>query len=206
MWTTTENWINKHKNNRIILQVDLNGAHPGFRWDDAEPLNKDIGTADNKLKHIIKNTNGHLYAQQEHTWKGKERRAALGHVLTWNYHLPPQTTRPLPKSHKEFDHCQIWTQLPHLDFPKQTNTAQTTQPDFSERIDTVFCKRRVDDWKTRIKTQIQLDLEKNPTGQVLAGLIHKEPKFLTKEVRYLQDKKWKALRRAGERREHRNKT
>jgi len=29
MWTTTENWINKQKNNRIIMQEDLNCAHPG---------------------------------------------------------------------------------------------------------------------------------------------------------------------------------
>jgi len=46
----------------------------------------------------------------------------------------------------------------------------------------------------------------NPTGQALADLIHKEQKFLAKEVRWLQDKAWKARRRAGERREHRNKT
>ena len=46
----------------------------------------------------------------------------------------------------------------------------------------------------------------NPTGQALADLIHKEQKILAKEVRWLQDKAWKARRRAGERREHRNKT
>jgi len=28
MWTTTENWINKQKNNRIIMQGDQNCAHP----------------------------------------------------------------------------------------------------------------------------------------------------------------------------------
>jgi len=105
-----------------------------------------------------------------------------------------------------FDHCQIWTQLPHLDFPKQASTARTTQPDFSQRIDTVLFKRHVDDWKTRIKTKIQGDLNENPTGQALADLIHKEPKILAKEVRWLQDKAWKARKRAGERREHRNKT
>jgi len=49
-------------------------------------------------------------------------------------------------------------------------------------------------------------LDKNPTGQALADLIHKEPEILAKEVRWLQDKAWKARRRAGERREHRNKT
>jgi len=41
MWTTTENWINKQKNSRIILQGDLNCAHPGCRWDYAQPLNND---------------------------------------------------------------------------------------------------------------------------------------------------------------------
>jgi len=35
MWTTTENWINKQKNNLIIMQGDLNCAHPGCRWDYA---------------------------------------------------------------------------------------------------------------------------------------------------------------------------
>jgi len=49
-------------------------------------------------------------------------------------------------------------------------------------------------------------LEENPTGQALADLIHKAQKILAKEVRWLQDKAWKARRRAGERREHRNKT
>ena len=46
----------------------------------------------------------------------------------------------------------------------------------------------------------------NPTGQALADLIHKEQKILAKEVRWLQDKAWKAHRRSGERKEHRNKT
>jgi len=41
---------------------------------------------------------------------------------------------------------------------------------------------------------------------VLADLIHKEQNILAKEVRWLQDKAWKARRRAGERREYRNKT
>jgi len=188
MWTTTENWINKQKNNRIIMQGDLNCAHAGCRWDYAQPLNKDIGTADNKLEHFLKNTSGCFHAQQEHTWKGKECRAALDHVLTWNFPLPPQTARPIPKSHKKFDHYQMWTQLPHLDFPKQANTARTTQPDFPQRIDTVFFKRHVDDWKVRIKSQIQGDLDDNPTGQALADLIHKEQKILAEEVRWLQDK------------------
>jgi len=86
------------------MQGDLNCAHPGCRWDYAQPLNKDIGTADNKLEHFLKYTSGHLHAQQEYTWKGRECRAALDHVLTWNYHLPPQTARQIPKSHKKFDH------------------------------------------------------------------------------------------------------
>jgi len=139
--------------------------------------------ADNKLEHFLNSTGGHFYAQQEHTWKGKGCRAALDHVLTWNYHLSPQITKPNPKSHPKFDHYQIWTQLPHLDFPKLANTARTTPPDFSQRIDTVFFKRHVDDWIVRIKTQIQGDLVKNPTGQALADLIHNEQKILAKEVR-----------------------
>jgi len=97
------------------------------------------------------------------------------------------------------------TQLPHLDFPKLANTARTTPPDFSQRIDTVFFKRHVDDRKARIKTQIKGDLDENPTGQALADRIHKEQKILAKEVRWLQDKAWKARRRAVERKEHRNK-
>ena len=157
------------------------------------------------MEYFIKTTNGHFYAQQEHTWTGKECRAALDHVLTWNYHLPSPATRTLPKSHKKFDHSQIWTQLPHLDFPKQACTARTTQPDFSQRIDTVFIKRHADEWKTRIKTQIQGDLDETPTGQALADLIHKEQKIPAKEVRWLQDKAWKARKRASERREHRSK-
>jgi len=46
----------------------------------------------------------------------------------------------------------------------------------------------MDEWKTRIKTQIQGDLNENPTGQALADLIHKEQKILAKKVRWLQDK------------------
>jgi len=66
--------------------------------------------------------------------------------------------------------------------------------------------RHADDCNVRIKTQIQGDLVENPTGQALADLIHKEPKILAKEVRWLRDKAWKARRRAGERKEHRNQT
>jgi len=124
----------------------------------------------------------------------------------WNYYLPPQVTKPSPKSHKKFDHNQIWTQLPHLVIPKLANPARTSPPDFSQRIDTVFFKRHVDDWNVRIKTQIPGDLVENPTGQALADLIHKELEILAKEIRWLQDKAWKARRRAGERKEHRNKT
>jgi len=120
-------------------------------------------------------------------------------VITWNYHLPPQVAKPNPKSHKKFDHNQIWTQLPHLDFPRLANPARTTPVDFSQRIDTVFFKRHVDDWKTRIKTQIQGELTETLTGQVLADLIHKEQEVLAIEVRWLQDKSWKVRRRAGER-------
>jgi len=82
MWTTTENWIIKQKNNRIIMQGDLNCAHPGCRWDYAQPLNRDLGMADNKLEHFLNSTGGHSYAQQEHTWKGKGCQAALDHVIT----------------------------------------------------------------------------------------------------------------------------
>jgi len=49
-------------------------------------------------------------------------------------------------------------------------------------------------------------LDKNLTVQALADLIHKEQKILAKEGRWLQDKASKARRRAGERREHKNKT
>jgi len=206
MWTTTENWITKQKKNRITMQGDLNCAHSGCQWDYAQPLNRDLGMTDNKLEHFLSSTGGHSYAQQEHTWKGKGCQAALDHVITCNNHLPPSTTKPNPKSHEKFDHNQIWTQLPHLDFPKLAKTARTTPPDFSQRIDTVFFKRHVDDWKARIKTQIKGDLDENPTGQALADLIHKEQKNLAKEVRWLQDKAWKARRRAGERKEHRNET
>ena len=174
MWTTTENWITKQKNNRIIMQGDLNCAYPVCRWDYTQPLNRDLGMADNKLEHFLSSTGGHSYAQQEHTWKGKGCQAALDHVITWNYHLPPSTTTPNPKSHKKIDHHQIWTQLSHLEFPKLANTARTTPPDFSQQIDTVFFKRHVDDWKARIKTQIQEELTKTPMGQALADLIQKE--------------------------------
>ena len=127
MWTTTENWISKQKNNHIIMQGDLNCAHPGCRWDCAHPLNKDLGTADNKFGHFLNSTGGHSYAQTEPTWKSKGCQAALDHVITWNYHLPLalQTAVPNPKSLKKFDHNQIWTQLPHLDFPKHSWTSQS---------------------------------------------------------------------------------
>jgi len=192
MWTTTENGITKQKNNRIIMLGGLNCAHPGSRWDHAQPLNRDLGMADNKFEHFLSSTGGCSYTQQENTWKGKRCRAALDHVISWNYHLPPSTTTPNPKSHKKFDHHQIWTQLPHLDFPKLAYTARTTPPDLSQRIDTVFFKRHLDDWKARIKTQIQGDLDENPTGQALSDLIHKEQFFWAKDVRWLQDKAWKA--------------
>ena len=101
MWITTENWITKQKNICIIMQGDLNCAHPGCRWDYAQPLNRDLGMADNKLQHFLDSTEGHCYAQQEHTWKGKGCQAALDHVIIWNYYLPPQITKPNPKSHKK---------------------------------------------------------------------------------------------------------
>jgi len=49
-------------------------------------------------------------------------------------------------------------------------------------------------------------LTENPTGQALTDLIQKEQDVLAKEGRWLQDKARKARRRAGERKEHRNKT
>jgi len=67
MWTTTEDWINKQKNNQLIMQGDLNCAHSGCQWDYAQPLDKDLGMADNKLEHFLNSTGGHSYAQQEHT-------------------------------------------------------------------------------------------------------------------------------------------
>jgi len=92
--------------------------------------------------------------------------------------LERRTTR---RRTTKFDHCQVWTQLPQLDSPKLTNTARTTQPDFSQRIDTVFFKRHVDDWKVRIKSQIKGELDVNPTGQALADLIHEEQKSWQKK-------------------------
>jgi len=64
------------------MQGNLNCAHPGCRWDYTQPLNKDLGMADNKLQHFLDSTEGHSYAQQEHTWKGKGCKAALDHVIT----------------------------------------------------------------------------------------------------------------------------
>ena len=49
-------------------------------------------------------------------------------------------------------------------------------------------------------------MTENPTGEALADLMHKEQEVLAKEVRWLQDKAWKARRRAGEKKEHRNNT
>jgi len=121
MWNTTENWITRQKKNRVIMQGDLNSAHPGCRWDYAQPLIKDIGMADNKLDHFLSSTGGHSYVQQEHTCKGKGCQAALDHVVTWNYHFLPQVAKPYPKSHKKFDHNQIWIQLPYLDSPRMAN-------------------------------------------------------------------------------------
>jgi len=201
MWNTTENWIIKQEKGRIIMQGDLNGAH-----SYAQLLNKEIGTAENKLQHFLSSTGGHFHIQQEHTWEGKACQAALDHVVTWKYHLPPYVAKLNPKSHKRFDHYQIWTQLPHMDFPKQANLARTPPPDFSQRIETVFFTRHTDDWKVRIKKRIPGELEENPTGQAVADQIHKEQEILAKEVRWLQDKAWNARRRAGERKEHRNKT
>ena len=87
MWSTTENWITKQKENRIIMQGDLNCAHPGCRWDYAQPLNKDIGMADNKLEHFLNSTGGH---SSYNTWKGKGCQAALDRVR--NYKELPSPT------------------------------------------------------------------------------------------------------------------
>jgi len=106
----------------------------------------------------------------------------------------------------KLDHNQIWTQLPHMDFTKQANSARTPPPDFSQRIDTVYFKRHTDDWKVRIKKRILGEMKENPTGQALAHLIQQEQEILAKEVRCLQDRAWKARRRAGERKEQRNNT
>ena len=75
MWTTTENWVNKQKDNRIIMQGDLNCAHPGCQWEYAQPLNKDIGTADNKLEHFLKNTVGADASIHNRSIHGKARSA-----------------------------------------------------------------------------------------------------------------------------------
>ena len=89
-----------------------------------------------------------------------------------NLELPSPTLNCNTKpqiSLKKIDHYQIWTQLPHLDFPKLAYTAWTTPPDFSQQIDTVFFKRRVDDWKARIKTQIKGELDKILTWPSIIG-------------------------------------
>jgi len=44
-----------------------------------------------------------------------------------------------------------------------------------------------------------------PTGPALADLIHKEQEVLAKEVRWMQERAWKARRRAGESKAQRNK-
>jgi len=54
MWNTTENGISKQKKGQINMHGDFNGAHLGCQWDYAQPLNRDLGTADNKL-HIFLN-------------------------------------------------------------------------------------------------------------------------------------------------------
>jgi len=96
-----------------------------------------------------------------------------------------------------------------MDFPRlDSNHHQPSTdppPDFSQRIGTVFFKRHINDWKVRIKKQIQGELTETPTGQALADLIQKQQEIVAKEVRWLQDKAWKTRRRAGERKEHRNK-
>ena len=48
------------KIDRVIMQGDLYSAHPCCRWDYAQPLNKDIGVADNKLEHFLSSTGGAL--------------------------------------------------------------------------------------------------------------------------------------------------
>ena len=50
------------------MQGDLNFAHPGSQWDYAQPLNRDLGTADNRFEHLLSNS----YAQQEHTRLAKD--------------------------------------------------------------------------------------------------------------------------------------
>jgi len=103
------------------------------------------GTPDIRLATFLTNIGGHTLIKQGYTWIGKECQAALDHVVTWNYHLPLQFSRPNPKSHKRFDHNQIWTQLPQIDFPEHTHPARTSPLDFPQRIDTVFFKMHTDD-------------------------------------------------------------
>lgn len=97
----TGNWINKQTNARIILHGDLNCAHSGCWWDYAQPLNRNLGIADNKFETFLNNIGGHSHRKQEHTWRGKDCQAALDDAVTWNYHLPPHVTKPNPKSHKK---------------------------------------------------------------------------------------------------------
>ena len=93
------------------------------------------------------------------------------------------------------------TQIIKLPLPEEEINYFTCT--IQKRIDTRMCASA---HTPHIYIQIRGDLDENPTGQALADLIHKEQKILAKEVRWLQNKAWKARRRAGERREHRNKT
>jgi len=43
--------------------VDLNCAHPGCHWDYAQPLNRDLGIADNKIETFLTNTGGLMEIQ-----------------------------------------------------------------------------------------------------------------------------------------------
>ena len=115
IWNTTGIWIKGQRNARIIMHGDLNCAHSGCRWGYTQPLNKFIvrfpyiGEADNKLDTFLTDTGEYSHVRKYYTWKGKSCQAALDHVVTWYYHLPPHVSRPSPQSHK----CSTTTKLGH---------------------------------------------------------------------------------------------
>ena len=106
MWTTTENWVNKQKGNRIIMLGDLNCAHQGCRWEYAQPLNKDIGTADNKLENFLQTTSSDhdfLQTTRNRNLHGKARNAARRSTMlllgtTTSHPRPPDPFLSLIKS------------------------------------------------------------------------------------------------------------
>jgi len=118
------------------------------------------------------------------------------------YHLSHLTSPDLTPNHtKNIDHNQIWTQLPRMDFPEHTlwHTQPALLPQTSPSgLIRSFSKdtRTTGEYELKIRSK-EKNLRKNPSVQTLADLIQKKQEILAKEVRWLQDKAWKARRRAG---------